>query len=104
MYNILMTYWAIGIIFVTVYHLTTFIYVKSQGNSYIYNEEKVSFIIIILMNIILSILYPLFIILLILDSQSSIQTRRQMTKKLIELKNFIDTAKEKENKETTTND
>lgn len=92
-----MTYWFIGIIFMCVYQLLSFIYVKSQGDNYVpASEEEIKpAIVVLFMNILLTFLYPLFIMLLIMAVLNYRQQEKQMSKMFEDLLKKIQSLEEK---------
>ena len=97
MYNLFMTYWFIGIVFVCVYQLLSFIYMKSQGDKYIHTskEESTPVVVVLIMNVLLTFLYPLFIVLIIISMLDYNQYKKQMSKMSEELLEKLESLKEK---------
>lgn len=97
MYNLFMTYWFIGIVFMCVYQLLSFIYVKLQGDKYIpYSEEETKpAVVVLFMNILLTFLYPLFIMVLIMAVLDYRQQEKQMAKMFEDLLKKIQSLEEK---------
>jgi hypothetical protein len=86
MQNYIMFYWAIGVMFVVCYQIIGIIYTYSIGSKYIAPEKRPPYLIIILSNLILTIVYPFFIVLLIVLSYSVSQDNRRQQKQLNEIK------------------
>ncbi len=99
MYDLFMTYWTIGVCFVVVYQITSFLYMKSQGDKYIYNDNPVPIVIIIFMNLLLTIFYPFFIVLLIVDTLHHAQQRKRMSHTIQELSKKFSELEQKQKEE-----
>lgn len=97
MYNLFMNYWFIGIVFVCVYQLLSFIYMKSQGDKYIHTskEESKPVVVVLFMNILLTFLYPLFIMLMIISFHDYGQYKKQVSKMSEDLLKKLESLEEK---------
>lgn len=95
MYEIFMTYWIIGIIFTVLFQLISIIQKKSLGDDYIYSDTQVSNVVAIFMNILLTVAYPIMIIILMSATLSYAQERKRVTKALEHLQERIKNLSEK---------
>lgn len=95
MYNLFITYWTIGVVYVIVFQLVSFIYKKVRGDKYIYDETTPPFIIAIFMNLLLTLLYPLFTILLMVSTLNDSQKRKEFNMYMEEIQKKLNTIKDK---------
>ncbi len=78
MYDLFITYWSVGIVYVVVFQLISLIYKKSLGDDYIYEDKGTPFLIAVAMNLLLSILYPIFTIILMIGTLDASQKRKHL--------------------------
>jgi hypothetical protein len=99
MYDLFMTYWLIGIIFMVVNQLLSIAYRFSQGDKYIPEDNPAPVVIVIISNLFLTILYPLYVVLVILSTLDYSQKRKQMAYHMEEIRKKLEAldAKKKEN-------
>lgn len=95
MYKIFMTYWIIGIIFMFLFQLISIIQKKSLGDNYIYNDTQVPTIVTVFMNILLTVTYPIMIIILMISTLSYAQERKRVAKSLEDAIKSFEELKEK---------
>ena len=95
MYEIFMTYWIIGIIFMFVFQLISIIQKKSLGDNYIHSDTQVPIMVAVFMNILLTVTYPIMIIILMISTLSYAQERKRVAKSLEDVVKSFEELKEK---------
>lgn len=95
MYNLFITYWTIGVVYVVIFQLVSFIYKKVRGDKYIYDETTTPLIIAVFMNLLLTLLYPLFTVLLMVSTLNDSQKRKEFNMYMEDIQKKLNTIKDK---------
>lgn len=95
MYNLFITYWTIGVVYVIIFQLVSFIYKKARGDKYIYDETTPPFIIVVFMNLLLTLLYPLFTVLLMVSTLNDSQKRKEFNMYMEDVQKKLNAIKDK---------
>lgn len=90
-----MTYWTIGVVYVIVFQLVSFIYKKIRGDKYIYDKDTPPLIVAVFMNLLLTLLYPLFTILLMVSTLHDSQKRKEFNMYMEDIQKKLNTIKDK---------
>ena len=85
----LYVYWIIGFILIIIMHLMGVFYKAWLKDAYIPPKKHVSFLVSLFMNILLTLLYPIFVLMLLWRSTVEIQERRFLETKLDGLQEFL---------------
>lgn len=95
MYDLFITYWTIGVVYVIIFQLVSFIYKKVRGDKYIYDETIPPLIVVVFMNLLLTLLYPLFTVLLMVNTLNDSQKRKEFNMYMEDIQNKLNTIKDK---------
>lgn len=80
MSDIFMIYWGIGVVLVLIREIVSLLYIKSQGDNYVYEPNTAPAPFVILSSMILTVVYPIYIIILMISVMRYRQRELQMVK------------------------
>lgn len=82
-------YWLVGVCFVLVYNIISMVYIKSLKKAYIPPEKHKPLLSIITMNLLITLIYPIVIMSMMLDTLRNEQQHRFILTKMVEIEELI---------------